>query len=85
MNITKFCETVKIHFPQEDIVQWSLKKEWIEFSKIYFSSVRPTKRYVKGAYDFFLRNEKAITSMLKREFMFSNDSTTGKYYYGCLS
>ena len=44
---------------------WSLKGEWTEFSKKYFCYARPTKRYAKGAYDLFRKNEKEILARLK--------------------
>ena len=35
-DILRFAETLA-RFSDEDFSKWSLKKEWVTFSKIYFS------------------------------------------------
>ena len=47
-------------FPETKAREWSLKKEWVEFSKLLFSTTRPKEKYIRKAYDFFHRNEKQI-------------------------
>ena len=65
-EIQKFCDTLHLFPASSNIKKWLLKKDWVEFSKKYFSSARPMMRHVKGAYDFFRRNEKEIMSLMKR-------------------
>ena len=64
-DIRRFGETLDFNFPESDPSKWGIKKEWREFAKKYFSSARPTERYVKGAYDLFHRNKDKITLLVK--------------------
>ena len=64
-DIRRFGETLDFNFPESDPSKWGIKKEWREFAKKYFSSARPTERYVKGACDFFHRNKDKITLLVK--------------------
>ena len=69
IGIERFCriafETLAF-FPGTNITKWSLKKEWAEFSKLYFSSSRPKEKFIKNAYNFFKRNETKILSLVQR-------------------
>ena len=55
-DIENFCDTLA-NFPGLDIKKWSIKKEWTDFSKLYFSSSRPKAKYIRGAYDYFEKNK----------------------------
>ena len=50
-------------FPENTITEWSRKKEWMEFSKLLFSTARPKEKYIRKAYDFF--SEKSTTNTFK--------------------
>ena len=47
-------------FPNSDVQRWSLKTEWREFTKLYFSSSRPKESCVRSSYDFFQKNRDHI-------------------------
>lgn len=64
INFERFCGELR-NFPQfEKIEEWSLKSEWTEFSKQYFSSKRPTPKSIKAIYDFFRKNRKDVLSQI---------------------
>ena len=48
-------------FPNVPIARWSIKREWMEFSKKYFSTLRPKESFVRGSYDFFRANNKLLS------------------------
>ena len=56
-------------FPGTNITKWSLKKEWAEFSKLYFSSSRPKEKFIKNAYNFFKRNEGYTNNLIETDFL----------------
>ena len=64
IEIERFCRIA--FFPGTNITKWSLKKEWAEFSKLYFSSSRPKEKIIKNAYNFFKRDETKILSLVQR-------------------
>ena len=72
----RFCEILR-KFPESkrtNVSSWSQKNEWVDFCKLYFEAQRPQKRYVKGAYDFFARNNTSIISKLFADHPVTRDS-----------
>ena len=45
-------------------LKWSLKEEWIEFSKIYFSNLYPRNKHAKASRDYFFRHRNKLLSSL---------------------
>ena len=56
------CDTIAV-FPGSEVRKWSLKKEWAEFTKIYFEVSRPRERYIRSSYDYFRNHENIIMSV----------------------
>ena len=54
-------------FPNSSVPNWSLKNEWVEFSKLYFSSSRPKLYYIRSSYHFFNKNRKSILRGLQQD------------------
>ena len=59
-DMIKFTVTLTKFPSGEDFTTWSLKKEWVAFSKTYFRIPRPKAKYIKGSYDFFRKNSKQL-------------------------
>ena len=57
----KFSETLA-KFPNSNFSSWSIKNEWVEFSKIYFSSSRPKDKHARVCYNYFRSNEGAFSN-----------------------
>ena len=62
INFEHFCHELWCHcqYDVACIEEWSLKREWADFSKLFLSTLRPTSRSVKGLYDYFRRNKSDI-------------------------
>ena len=62
INFEHFCHELWCHcqYDVAGIEEWSLKREWADFSKLFFSTLRPTTRSVKALYDYFRRNKSDI-------------------------
>ena len=56
------CDTIAV-FLGSEVRKWSLKKEWAEFTKIYFEVSRPRERYIRSSYDYFRNHENIIMSV----------------------
>ena len=69
-DIERFAEVLK-HFPKIDIKKWSLNKEWVEFTKIYYSCSYPKEKHIRGSRDFFMKNSRYFLSLNR------NDSKKG--------
>ena len=52
-DLHKYCDSIRHAlglFPGIDVRKWSLKKEWVEFSKTFFVASRPKERYFRSSY-----------------------------------
>ena len=67
-DLHKYCDSIRHTLglcPGIDVRKWSLKKEWVEFSKTFFVASRPKARYIRSSYDYFKQNENIIISVIE--------------------
>ena len=79
-NVEKFCDDVfdtLAVFPGSDCREWSIKKEWVEFTTIYFKVCRPRERYIRSSYDFFKKHENVIMSLLQEKTTYTQNKSEG--------
>ena len=65
-DLGRFAENLR-RFSGEDVSKWSLKNEWVTFSKLYFSCAYPKDWHIRGSYDFFKRNSRELLLLTKQK------------------